>query len=878
MIMKRLKVFLLLLNMYLGLFAQVTDLTVDCQTPGWLSSKIDYPDQETVRSLRVTGYLNKTDLKFLGSLIANRSLNVALDLADVNIVAEDSYEEDNTLSENCFQLSGDATLRKLILPTNITGASGILEGGLWVDSLGGLFVDSLYVNWKFGTVSDKILGDGLFRHLFLGENVDSIPNWAFYPLDNKDRLCSIVFPPNMRYIGDEACCGSRTYICKLNSVNFEDLEHLMYFGKYAFKFSHYTPDTLTVPITWKEFDTSTLTYKDGQHIFFSDKMERITCNTSAVIYNVKPFDEKKVFLHFKTPQPPKLPGLSSKITVYVPKGAKEAYKLVTSANIIEEIPIEAISVSPSSLSLEVGELAKIAAEANPFNANDKSIVWESGDESVATVSDIGEVKAIRSGQTFIYAVSGANPNIKDSCLITVIKHVEGIIIEPENARLEKVGQTMQLKALVTPDDATNKNVTWKSLNSNVCIVTESGYIIAVGYGTAIITATTEDGKIPATCTIIVKKREVPASVISWNETQFVYSGQSPTPTWRNTMSEYQATADIPALNKNVGTWNIVIPFTFKDDLDEIVIEVPYTYTIIPASVDVSVDDASRLYGDENPAFNIRYNGFVNDEADEVLTSKASARTSADRYSDVGVYNIEVSGAEAQNYVFDYKKGELTIIPASVTVSVDDASRLYGDENPAFNIRYIGLVNDETDEVLTSKASARTSAERYSDVGVYNIEVSGAEAQNYVFDYRNGKLTIEKAYQSLIWNQDFNDIQQFDQVELNAIATSGLEVTYSIEGDSIGSIVRIGSSQYLDCTGFGKANLIAVQEGNRNYWQTTKLSKTIEIIPTNVCDLSVKQSFDVQGIYDVNGRKLSKPQRGINFLIMKDGAKRKLVVR
>ena len=45
--------------------AQQTSMTVDNQSPGWLSSKIGYGDQQTVENLKITGYLNGTDFNFL---------------------------------------------------------------------------------------------------------------------------------------------------------------------------------------------------------------------------------------------------------------------------------------------------------------------------------------------------------------------------------------------------------------------------------------------------------------------------------------------------------------------------------------------------------------------------------------------------------------------------------------------------------------------------------------------------------------------------------------------------------------------------------------------------------------------------------------------
>ena len=53
--------------------AQQTSMTIDNQSPGWLSSKIGYGDQQTVENLTVTGYLNNDDLRFIVSLAKNHS-------------------------------------------------------------------------------------------------------------------------------------------------------------------------------------------------------------------------------------------------------------------------------------------------------------------------------------------------------------------------------------------------------------------------------------------------------------------------------------------------------------------------------------------------------------------------------------------------------------------------------------------------------------------------------------------------------------------------------------------------------------------------------------------------------------------------------------
>lgn len=81
-------ILLIIITIFAGLtaYAQHASLIVDNQTPGWLSSKIEYKDQQTLENLKITGYINGTDIKFIRELNINRVL-VSLDLSEAHIVA-----------------------------------------------------------------------------------------------------------------------------------------------------------------------------------------------------------------------------------------------------------------------------------------------------------------------------------------------------------------------------------------------------------------------------------------------------------------------------------------------------------------------------------------------------------------------------------------------------------------------------------------------------------------------------------------------------------------------------------------------------------------------------------------------------------------------
>lgn len=78
-----------------------------------------------------------------------------------------------------------------------------------------------------------------------------------------------------------------------------------------------------------------------------------------------------------------------------------------------------------------------------------------------------------------------------------------VTLTPDSKTLTGKGETVQLIATVTPDNAVNKKLTWTTSDSSVATVDENGLVTAVANGTAIITVTTEDGEMTAASTITV---------------------------------------------------------------------------------------------------------------------------------------------------------------------------------------------------------------------------------------------------------------------------------------------------------------------------------------------------------------------------------------
>ena len=86
--------------------------------------------------------------------------------------------------------------------------------------------------------------------------------------------------------------------------------------------------------------------------------------------------------------------------------------------------------------------------------------------------------------------------------------VESVRVNPY-ALVYFEGETQQLRAIIYPDDATNKQVTWSSSNPKVATVSSDGMVQCVMEGKAVITATTKDGGKTATCDVTVRTRNDP---------------------------------------------------------------------------------------------------------------------------------------------------------------------------------------------------------------------------------------------------------------------------------------------------------------------------------------------------------------------------------
>lgn len=204
-----------------------------------------------------------------------------------------------------------------------------------------------------------------------------------------------------------------------------------------------------------------------------------------------------------------------------------------------EVPVEAVTLSQTALTLKPGETAALTAAVSPENA-DQAVVWYSADPETASVTG-GEVVAICAGTTEIAAIAGG---VKAACSVTVAEDglvtaraagaaiiragvggktasctvtvkaarvpVSSVTLDRSTLELSVDG-TARLTATVRPENADDRTVVWQSSREDVATVS-GGIVRGVAEGSALISATAGGAK--AECSVTVSQALVWCSVVN----------------------------------------------------------------------------------------------------------------------------------------------------------------------------------------------------------------------------------------------------------------------------------------------------------------------------------------------------------------------------
>ena len=488
-----------------------------------------------------------------------------------------------------------------------------------------------------------------------------------------------------------------------------------------------------------------------------------------------------------------------KATLYVPdEQSVEEYKKsdewkgFKSIKPINEftIPATKIEVSPTTVDLIATRTVEIKPTITPLdvtdifpdNTIDKTVNWSSSDESVATVDASGMVTAVKEG---LATITAATPNnLTATCEVTV----KPLVVEAEGVTLDKTtlnlteGETATLSATVSPENTTDKTVTWTSSDATVASVNTGGVVTGLKAGTATITVSTING-LTATCDVTVKAATVEASGLTLNleETELVNGktvqlqatvipghATDKNVTWTSsdaTVASVNASGLVTALKSGKATITASTANGLKATCEVTVVAA----TVDASGLELNLEEAEIVEGES-----------VQLQA-TVLPADATDKTVTWTSSDAAVATVNASGL-----VTALKPGQATITATSANglkaiCEVTVVVATVGASGLELNLEEAEIVEGESVQlqatVLPADATDKTVTWTSSDATVAMVNASGL-----VTALKPGKATITAS--------SANGLKAICEVTVvvATVGASGLELNLEeaeiVEGESV----------------------------------------------------------------------------------------------
>lgn len=156
-----------------------------------------------------------------------------------------------------------------------------------------------------------------------------------------------------------------------------------------------------------------------------------------------------------------------------------------------------VKIDKSEVIVKKGQTVTLNATVYPSSLEDKSVIWESSNTKIATVSSSGKVKGVKAGTVSIICTSVAT-GLSTACTVTV-----GYVSLDNSEITVMKGKTVTLNATVYPSSLTDKSVTWESSNTKIATVTSTGKVKGVKAGTTTILCTSVATGLSTTCIVTV---------------------------------------------------------------------------------------------------------------------------------------------------------------------------------------------------------------------------------------------------------------------------------------------------------------------------------------------------------------------------------------
>lgn len=545
------------------------------------------------------------------------------------------------------------------------------------------------------------------------------------------------------------------------------------------------------------------------------------------------------------------------------------------------IKVASVSLNAESVELIEGEQVQLRATVSPINAENKVVIWSSSNLSVASVED-GLVTAGKPGEAII-TVKTDDGGKTAACEVTVSPRVYPVVsVELDQTSIELIeGDEFRLNATVSPDNATNKNLIWKSGNPEVASVAD-GLVTALKPGRTTVSVTTEDGDKTASCEVVISARVYPVTEVSLNkssieliegEQQLLTATVSPDNATNKKVVWTSSNTQIVSVDDGLVTaymaGEAVITVTTEDGgmtatCDVTVVEPPKAESLDLGDYSLTAD----IYRDHSQWYEIHVSTYPSDAVAEYEWTS----------SDETVATVYGDGSSARIYTEDYGEAVITVtdkrtgLAASmniqtavqgfrweepydetygsypmITVYLDEEHQLQYSYSPSYASRifsdldqFVFYENDAVVKRPTVISIDENGRVKGLEKGIVGIKPTGRVGQ----EYGTGRLYIKvKArytpVESISLNKTYLSMTQYDKEVLKATLYPNDATNQSvIWSSSDASVASVDSKGVVTAVGGGSATITAESEDS-SLRATCEVTVTADMYKAVDLGLSVK---------------------------------------
>lgn len=557
------------------------------------------------------------------------------------------------------------------------------------------------------------------------------------------------------------------------------------------------------------------------------------------------------------------------------------------ANKLVYTMVKAIEL-PETLALNAGNSETLTAKVTPEDATNAEVVWTTSDAKIATVDEEGKVTAVDGGTAVITATSVADSMIKAECAVTVTVPVTSLVILDEEGEeivegtvIEfHTGHEYNLTAVVGPDNATDKTVTWTSSDPEVVdFLDEEGLLDGLKAGEVTITASA--GNLSVEVKVKVTDPEIPVTAITLDKTETEMLTGS-TLQLKATLSPDNATSKDITWASSDKTIATVDTKGLVTALKAGVVTISATANKIKATCEITISDpfiaVTGITLDE-----IKIDGLIEGE-----TTKLTATVLPDNATDP---KVSWSSSDEAVATVDEEGTVTAVAPgtATITATAGEASAMCKITVIAKPVAVDGIVLNETEVVIVEGAEFELgytiNPENATDKTVTwsssNEEVATVDATGKVTTIAAGeaiitatagektaecKFIVKKAVATVTISKTEATLLIGDTLELTATIDPAdaivTEITWSSSDESIATVDENGM-----VTAIAVGEVIITAEAG----EKTATCKITVNKPSGIELIGFDSKSPVQ-VYDFNGRYISDKLEGLQagYYIIRQG--------